>query len=373
MMPRPGQRPQVHTLPMGRSFSGHRSRRIVVTLVLALTTALPVPSAQGSYPKRVVMLVTHSSPGGGSDVFLREMAPHLGRVMGVTVVVDNVTGGSGARAMATMAKARPDGGTFYATTPTFIYTSLMSKVPASYRDLEPLVNVFYDPEVLYTAADSRFKTLRDAVAAARTGKSRWGAANPASLERQTLERVKQRAGVTPIVATFEGGGDLLVGVLNHTLDLGIGELQELRAQIDARKVRLLAVVGDARLPQLPDVPTAKEQGVDVSVRKFRGLAGPKGTPREVVARGMRPSPSCWPTPPTSRSTRATGCSQGSCRTPTTRASSARLRPRRRRFSTHPAWRGDRLMNADLAVRRRRPGDCGHLLRLGARHPGQPAR
>jgi tripartite-type tricarboxylate transporter receptor subunit TctC len=121
------------------------------------------------------------------------------------------------------------------------------------------------------------------VGAARVGRSRWGAANPASLERQTLERVKQRAGVTPIVATFEGGGDLLVSVLNHTLDIGIGELQELRAQIDARKVRLLAVVGDARLPQFPDVPTAKEQGVDVSVRKFRGLAGPKGASREVVA------------------------------------------------------------------------------------------
>jgi putative tricarboxylic transport membrane protein len=211
------------------------------------------------------------------------MAPHLGRVMGVSVVVDNVTGGSGARAMAVLARARPDGGTFYATTPTFIYTSLMSKVPASYRDLEPLVNVFYDPEVLYTAADSRFATLRDAIAAARAGKSRWGAANPASLERQTLERVKQRAGVAPIVATFEGGGDLLINVLNHTLDMGIGELQELRAQIDARKVRLLAVVGDARLPQLPDVPTAREQGVDVAVRKFRGLAGPKGVSREVVA------------------------------------------------------------------------------------------
>ena len=257
-------------------------RAIVVTL-LALAAASSAPGAQGAYPKRVVMLVTHSSPGGGSDVFLREMAPHLGRVMGVSVVVDNVTGGSGARAMAVLAKARPDGGTFYATTPTFIYTSLMSKVPASYRDLEPLVNVFYDPEVLYTAADSRFATLRDAIAAARAGKSRWGAANPASLERQTLERVKQRAGVSPIVATFEGGGDLLVNVLNHTLDMGIGELQELRAQIDARKVRLLAVVGDARLPQLPDVPTAREQGVDVAVRKFRGLAGPKGASREVVA------------------------------------------------------------------------------------------
>jgi putative tricarboxylic transport membrane protein len=254
-----------------------------ITLLLALAAAGSVPRAQATYPKRVVMLVTHSSPGGGSDVFLRELAPHLGRVMGVTFVVDNVTGGSGARAMATLAKARPDGGTFYATTPTFIYTSLMSKVPASYRDLEPLVNVFYDPEVLYTAADSRFQTLRDVVAAARGGKSRWGAANPASHERQTLERVKQRAGVSPVIATFEGGGDLLINVLNHTLDVGIGELQELRAQIDARKVRLLAVVGEARLPQFPNVPTAREQGVDVSVRKFRGLAGPKGAPPAVLA------------------------------------------------------------------------------------------
>ena len=255
----------------------------VLAVALAVGVGMASVVAQGTYPQRVVMLVTHSSPGGGSDVFLREMAPHLSRVLGATIVVDNVTGGSGARAMATLAKARPNGGTFYATTPTFIYTTLMSKVPAGYSDLEPLVNVFFDPEVLYTAADSRFTSLRDAIGAARGGRSRWGAANPASLERQTLERVKQKAGVAPIVATFEGGGDLLINVLNHTLDLGIGELQELRAQLDARKVRLLAVVSDARLPQFPDVPTAREQGVDVVVRKFRGLAGPKGAPAQVIA------------------------------------------------------------------------------------------
>jgi tripartite-type tricarboxylate transporter receptor subunit TctC len=76
---------------------------------------------------------------------------------------------------------------------------------------------------------------------------------------------------------------MLINVLNHTLDAGIGELQEIRAQLDARKVRLLGVVGDARLPQFPDVPTVKEQGVDLAVRKFRGLAGPKGTPSAVIA------------------------------------------------------------------------------------------
>jgi putative tricarboxylic transport membrane protein len=250
--------------------------------MLALTLA-PAGFAQIRYPKSVVTLATHSSPGGGSDVFLREMVPHLSRVMNVTFVVDNLQGGSGARAMAMLARAKPDGGMFYATTPTYVYTSLLSTPAASYKDLEPLVNIFYDPEVLYTAADSRFTTLQDVLDRARKGGGKWGAANPASLERQVMERVKQKAGVTPAVATFEGGGDLLINVLNHTLDMGIGELQELGGQLDARKIRLLAVVGDGRLPRFPEVKTAREQGIDLSVRKFRGLAGPKGTPPAVIA------------------------------------------------------------------------------------------
>ncbi len=252
--------------------------------VLVLTLAVGTACASGERETgRVVMLVTHSSPGGGSDVFLRTLAPHLSRIMGANFVVENMQGGSGARAMMTIAKATPDGSMFYATTPTFIYTSLLSNPPASYTDLEPLVNIFFDPEVLYTAADSRFKTLSDVIEHARRGGGKWGAANPASLERQVMERLKQEAGVAPAVTTFEGGGDMLINVLNHTLDMGVGELQEIRGQLDAGKLRLLAVVGDERLPQLPDLPTVKEQGINVSVRKFRGLAGPKGTPASVVA------------------------------------------------------------------------------------------
>src|SRR6186713_316890 len=117
----------------------------------------------------VVTLVTHSSPGGGSDVFLRTMAPHLSRIMKKTVIVENMQGGSGARAMAVLAGAKPDGAMFYATTPTFIYTSLMSTPSATYQDLEPLVNIFYDPEVLFTAADSKYDTLKSVLDHARAG------------------------------------------------------------------------------------------------------------------------------------------------------------------------------------------------------------
>ena len=227
--------------------------------------AAPIGACNSSDRTTVVTLITHSSPGGGSDVFLRSMAPHLSRIMHETMIVENVEGGSGAKAMAQLARAKPDGSELYATTPTFIYTSLLSKPAASYHDLEPLVNIFYDPEVLFTSADSPYKTVKDIVEHAHTGQGRWGAANPASLERQTMERLKQKAGVSPVIATFEGGGDMLINVLNHTLDMGVGELQEMRGQLDAGKIRLLGVVGDQRMAQFPDVQTVKEQGIDLSV------------------------------------------------------------------------------------------------------------
>ena len=245
--------------------------------------SLATACARSGETKRVVTLVTHSSPGGGSDVFLREMAPHLSRIMGATFIVENIQGGSGARAMAVTARAKPDGGLFYAATPTFIATSLLSRPAAKYTDLEPLVNLFFDPEVLYTAANSKFMTLDDVLAQARAGGGKWGAANPASLERQVLEQMKLKAGVAPAVTTFEGGGDMLINVLNHTLDMGVGELQEIGPQLEAGRIRLLAVVGEARLPQFPDLPTARERGIDLAVRKFRGLAGAKGTSPEIIA------------------------------------------------------------------------------------------
>jgi tripartite-type tricarboxylate transporter receptor subunit TctC len=236
------------------------------------------------YPHKNVTLITHSSPGGGSDVFLRELVKHLGPVMGVNFAVENVRGGSGAKAMAHLASAPADGTMLYATTPTYIQTTLLSKPDVGYQDLDPVVNVFYDPQILYTRADAPWKTLKEAIeyAKANSGKANWGAANPASLERISLERLKRIAGVDVPVVSHEGGGDLMINVLNGTLDIGVGEIQEIRAQLESNQIRLLATITDERLADFPDLPTAKEEGYDLVVRKFRGLAGPKGIPDDVA-------------------------------------------------------------------------------------------
>src|ERR1051325_9611052 len=104
---------------------------------VALLSSGPAFAEPLKYPVKVVTLVTHSSPGGGSDVFLREMTKYLGKYIDATFVVENVQGGSAAKAMPRVSPAAPDGSTFYATTPTYIYTSLMSAPPATYKDMQP--------------------------------------------------------------------------------------------------------------------------------------------------------------------------------------------------------------------------------------------
>jgi tripartite-type tricarboxylate transporter receptor subunit TctC len=159
----------------------------------------------------------------------------------------------------------------------------MSKPSNTYKDLEPLVNFFTDPEVIYTRVDGPFQSLKDVIAHAKEKRGRWGVANPASLERQAAERLKQASGVQAAIVSHEGGGDMMINVLNGTLDFGVGEIQEIRSQLEGKKVRILATFNADRLPDFPDVPTVKESGFDVVLKKFRGLAAPKGLPADIVA------------------------------------------------------------------------------------------
>ena len=258
-------------------------KRLFTTLALS-ALAVTAVQAQTPYPQSRVTLVTHSSPGGGTDLFLREISQHLAPIMKTSFAVENIRGGSGATAVANVAGGKPDGSIFYGTTPTYIQTTLLSKPAVGYDGLDPIAIVFIDPEVIYTRTESAHKSLKDVVefAKANPGKSRWGASNPASLERLALERLARTTGAKAPIISHEGGGDQMIGVLNGTYDIGIGEFQELGAQLEAGKIRLLATLSEKRLDGLPNLPTAKEQGYNVVVTKFRGIAGPKGVSDDVA-------------------------------------------------------------------------------------------
>ncbi len=261
------------------------SLRKIFASVAVAAMAVAGPATAQDYPHSTVVLTTHSSAGGGTDVFLREMTRHLGEVMGVNFVVENVRGGSGAAAMARLAQSDPDGSEFYGTTPTYINTSLLSEPEFTYADLDAVVNVFLDPQIVYVRRDSPYQTLAEIVeeAKANPGSIAFGVTTPGSLDRQVMEQFKSITGVEAPVITHDGGGELLISVLNGTVALGIGEIQELSAQLEAGEVRVIATYTEERLPQLPDVGTAREQGIDLVVNKFRGIAGPKNLPDEIIA------------------------------------------------------------------------------------------
>jgi putative tricarboxylic transport membrane protein len=260
-------------------------RRIVGTAIVSagLAFGLTGTAVAQEYPHDTVTLVTHSSPGGGTDVFLREMAGFLGKAMGTNFVVENVTGGSGANAMATLATSPADGSIFYGTTPTYINTSLLSNPEYDFTDLEGIVNVFMDPQIVFVKADSPFQSLSDLITAAKEEPTSvaFGVTTPGSLDRQVMEQFKSLTSITSPVITHDGGGELLISVLNGTVAVAVGEIQELSSQIEAGEIRLLASYTDERLENFPDVPTAREEGVELTVNKFRGIAGPKGTPQEI--------------------------------------------------------------------------------------------
>ena len=163
-------------------------------LVLALATVLLVSTgviAQGGYPNKPITLVTHSSVGAGGDIFLRQLAKHLEGIVLVPLVIENRRGGASATAVSFVATSPTDGYAMYGSTPTLLQTPMLTKTQHTYLDLQPVVNIFFDPMILYVKADSPWKTLPDIVAAAkaRPGQIRFGAATPGSVEHMIAHQI----------------------------------------------------------------------------------------------------------------------------------------------------------------------------------------
>lgn len=260
-------------------------KRAVVALAGVLLASTTTLAAEVKYPVENVTMITHSTPGGGNDVLLREMMKYLVKIApGTNFKVENVSGSGGAKAMAALARAPTDGSVVYATTPTYINTTLLAKPQTGYADFDGIMNMFVDPQTVYVTGDSKYKSLRDVIddAKKRPGQVKFGVTAPASLDRQVMEDFKKQAGIDVLIVTHDGGGDLLINILNKTLDVGTGEVQEMLGQLQGGQLRLISTYTRDRLDNFPDVMTAREEGIDLVVNKFRGMVGPKGIAPEAV-------------------------------------------------------------------------------------------
>ncbi len=258
-------------------------RGLLLTALLSLIVAMPATAQD--WPPSKVEVMTHSSPGGGGDRFIRNLVQTLEQNFDVDAVANNRVGGSGAVAATYLVTQAPeDGSVIQAVTPTQLITPIRAPGVPTYQDITPIARIFVDPSTLYVHRNSPFETIDDFLEHARAnpGDITIGIGSAGSLEGLVIAEMQEAADIQVRIVPHEGGGDANVELLGQHLDAVIGEVGDARTQLENGDFRLLAVFQDDRLEDYADVPTFKELGYDVVANKFRGVFGPPGMDRATV-------------------------------------------------------------------------------------------
>jgi tripartite-type tricarboxylate transporter receptor subunit TctC len=264
-------------------------RRTLVATLIALAAA-PAPAfAQTGYPTKPIRLIVPFSPGAGTDTVARFVAQKLAESMGATIVVENRTGAGGAIGAAEAAKAEPDGYTLLFVASPFTTVAASAKTPGydPVRQFVPVAPIAAGPLAFVVNPGVPAATMREFIAYARQnpGKVNYGSAGPGSVNHLALELFKARTGTDIVHVPYRGIADATKDLLGGTLQAMTASIPATLPQLAERRVRVLAVTGDRRIPQLPDVPSWQEQGVaDANVVNYWGIVAPVGTPREVIAK-----------------------------------------------------------------------------------------
>jgi tripartite-type tricarboxylate transporter receptor subunit TctC len=256
---------------------------------LLLCMLFPALAFAQAYPTKPVRIVLPFGPGGVADITTRTIAPKMSEGLGQQVVVENMPGAGGIRAASEVAKAEPDGHTLLLlTNGNAVSQALFKSLPYDpVNDFAMISTVGFFSMVIVTGANSKYKTLQDVIAAAKQnpGKLNIGTITPGGTQHLAGELFRSSAGIDALVVPHKTTGEVIIGVRNGNLDVGVDFIAPLISGIKAGDLRALAVTAGKRQPQLPDVPTAGESGVKgYDVASWNALAAPGKTPAAVVRR-----------------------------------------------------------------------------------------
>ena len=256
----------------------------------AIAVLLAVASAQAqSYPSRPITVVVPFPAGGPSDVVARIVAEHMGKVLGQTMVIENVGGAGGTIGSARVASAAPDGYTLLAG-------SMGSHVAApvltpnvkydSQRDFDPIGPTADAPAVIVARKDFPTGNLREFVAYLKQNGANVKQAHGGigSSSHMACLLFAAAAGVTPNLVAYRGTGPAMNDLVGGHVDFLCEQAVSVTGQITSGAVKAFAMSGDARLATLPDVPTAQEAGVNYRMNVWAGIFAPKGLPPEIMKR-----------------------------------------------------------------------------------------
>lgn len=262
-------------------------RNLATLFALALALAAGPAPAQ-SYPSRTVEFVVHVNPGGGTDVFARLVTEIMARdkLVSQPLVVLNRTGGAGVVAFTYAKSKRGDPHTVLTiATGSFLTAAARSDLDLGLEHFTPIAFFARDPQGIMVAADSKYKTIKDLLDDAKPQPDTIVCAvtSATGTGRMTLWKLEKETGARFKFVTFKAGSEAVVAVLGGHVPFTTENVSEAWAHIEAKKMRVLAVTTEQRMPALPDVPTLTELGYKVQIGTGRGFVMPGGVPKESAA------------------------------------------------------------------------------------------
>ena len=262
--------------------------RLCAGLALAAVTILfsALPAAAQHYPSRPVTIIVPYGAGGGVSINTMTLAPYLEKALGQKVLVEHRAGAGGVTGTTIGAFAKPDGYTLTMVSSGIAYAPWLTPgVKYNPDSFAYIGQVSFVPNFLAVNAASPYKTLKDLVAAmkAKPGQLAVGKEQGWPSPDVAFAVFSAQAGVkAKLVTGYKGGAARLAALMGNHLDFSFNNVNELLPQVGGDKVRILAASAPQRSTFIPNVPTFRELGYDVSVGVWRTLAAPKDTPKPVL-------------------------------------------------------------------------------------------
>ena len=265
----------------------HRRCRISDAMLLIATFTVAASGHAQTYPVKPVRVVSPYPPGSSADVIGRIFTPKLSEIFGRQFVIDNRGGAAGNIAGEIVAHAAPDGYTLL-----LLNTPLVSSQPLYKdltfdvaRDFQPIAMLGIAPHMLVVNLSSPAKSVQEliALAKARPGKLTYASTGTGGSLHLTMEMFKAQTGTSMLHVPYKGSAFTVPELIGGHVDVMFGSIPSLLPHVKSGRIRALGVSSVKRSPVVPDVPTIAESGLPgFESYTWLTLAGPAGTPRDVV-------------------------------------------------------------------------------------------
>jgi tripartite-type tricarboxylate transporter receptor subunit TctC len=262
----------------------------LVLRLAVLLLALIAPASAQDFPSKPIKLIVPFPPGGPNDIIARVVGAKMAELIGQPVVIDNRGGAGGVLGTDAVAKADPDGYTVAITSAgaLAISKSLQEKLPYdTLKDLKPVTLVAKVPELLVVANNVPAKSMQEllALAKAKPGQLNFASTGPGSMPHLAGELFKSSAGIDIVHVPYKGAAPAVNDIVGEQVQMVFLDIPVLLPQVQAGKVRPIAIGSRQRATSLPDVPTTGEVGLpQIEAENWYGLVAPAATPPAVIAK-----------------------------------------------------------------------------------------